>query len=609
MANTTNTDGLITSLPICYNQVLPLVFDDSITYLQMQAKIVRKLNEVIDFTKINSIKYADPLMWDITEQYEANTVVVDKSGNAYLSVQPVPAGIALERTDYWTKIGNFDVLWDNVKKGITPYDEKTSTTASGSRKSGDLVWLDNVLYLVTRNMQAGDRYVVGSNCEETSVSVRLNTIKDELNQAIDDLDNSLTAKVNAEASARSEADTAIRAELAAESKKRADDDTSIRADLATESATRAEADTAIKAALTAESTARADADSKLESEIDSVKKLVQDKYYIFQGDSYAGENGEWTALLPQIMGLSDDKYTIIADGGDGFSTKGLPQNLFWNTLVAQADKVPDKNAVTDVVVCGGRNDYYANSGDSIKTGMSTYYDTMHSLFPKAKLHIGFIGWDANTTEVSANKELWLSNACAAYIEWCGSNGVHYLSGVEYAMHNFDFFKEDGKHPNASGSRVIASAVFQALVYGSADVQYAYLGAAKTPAGICTDLGNYNFGERLDNGTVTLWPCQYEAYISITTDNMVLDNNHPMQIGVVNTRYVNGTEYGLMVFPIQSVVSTSDGKYYNVPGRLILNQRRLYYTGVYVENNSWLTLTNANHIRLFPVGPVAVDTMS
>lgn len=383
-----------------------------------------------------------------------------------------------------------------------------------------------------------------------------------------------------------------------------------------EAAARQEADTAIRSALTQESNARADADSKLETkindtqtQIDNVKKLVQDKYYIFQGDSYAGENGEWTALLPQIMGLSNDKYTIIADGGDGFSTKGLPQNLFWNTLVAQADKVPDKNAVTDVVVCGGRNDYYANSSDSIKTGMSTYYDTMHSLFPKAKLHIGFIGWDANTTEVSANKELWLSNACAAYIEWCGSNGVHYLSGVEYAMHNFDFFKEDGKHPNASGSRVIASAVFQALVYGSADVQYAYLGASKTPAGICTDLGNYNFGERLDNGTVTLWPCQYESYITISADSMVLDNKHPLQIATVNTRYVNGTEYGLMVFPIQSVVSTSDGKYYNVPGRLILNQRRLYYTGVYVENNSWLTLTNANHIRLFPVGPVAVDTMS
>ena len=61
-----------------------------------------------------------------------------------------------------------------------------------------------------------------------------------------------------------------------------------------EAAARQEADTAIRSALTQESTARADADSKLEAkigdtqtEIDNVKKLVQDRYYIFQGDSYA----------------------------------------------------------------------------------------------------------------------------------------------------------------------------------------------------------------------------------------------------------------------------------------------------------------------------------
>ena len=67
--------------------------------------------------------------------------------------------------------------------------------------------------------------------------------------------------------------------------------------------------------------------------------------------------------------------------------------------------------------------------------------------------------------------------------------------------------------------------------------------------------------------------------------MLLDNNHPLQIGEVNTRYVNGSEYGLMVFPIQSVIDTSDSKYYSVPGLLILNERRLYYTGAYIENNN------------------------
>ena len=45
---------------------------------------------VQDFISINAIKYADPIQWDITRQYEKNTVVLDEDGNAYLSVQPVP---------------------------------------------------------------------------------------------------------------------------------------------------------------------------------------------------------------------------------------------------------------------------------------------------------------------------------------------------------------------------------------------------------------------------------------------------------------------------------------------------------------------------------------
>ena len=63
--------------------------------------------DVRDFISINAIKYANPIQWDITSQYEKNTVVLDKDGNAYLSVQPVPAGVSLDRTEYWTNIGNF----------------------------------------------------------------------------------------------------------------------------------------------------------------------------------------------------------------------------------------------------------------------------------------------------------------------------------------------------------------------------------------------------------------------------------------------------------------------------------------------------------------------
>ena len=158
--------------------------------------------EITNFVAINSVKYANPIVWDITSQYETNTVVLDSSGNAYLSVQPVPAGVALDREEYWTKIGNFSALWDSVRSAITPYDEQHSTTASADHKLGDWVWLENDLLLVTKNITAGDKYVNGSNCKKTNVHDLFTTLDDmitnEVNTLSGELQNEITARENAD---------------------------------------------------------------------------------------------------------------------------------------------------------------------------------------------------------------------------------------------------------------------------------------------------------------------------------------------------------------------------------------------------------------------------
>lgn len=129
--------------------------------------------DVRDFISINAIKYANPIQWDITSQYEKNTVVLDKDGNAFLSVQPVPAGVSLDRTEYWTNIGNFSALWESVKNAITIPDEGHETTASAPRAVNDLVWVNNKLLEVTSAMLAGDQYIIGSNCRLFSMQIFL----------------------------------------------------------------------------------------------------------------------------------------------------------------------------------------------------------------------------------------------------------------------------------------------------------------------------------------------------------------------------------------------------------------------------------------------------
>lgn len=145
---------------------------------------------IADFISLNSITYANPLQWDITRQYPKNQVVLDTNGDGYLSVQPVPVGVEIDNTDYWTKIGNFSELWSTVKLAITAADEGLKTTASADRASGDLVWLNNTLYVCTTAITRGTEYGT-NNTVKTTIDARLANLA----QAVSTLQNNL-ANVN-----------------------------------------------------------------------------------------------------------------------------------------------------------------------------------------------------------------------------------------------------------------------------------------------------------------------------------------------------------------------------------------------------------------------------
>lgn len=147
---------------------------------------------IADFISLNSITYANPLQWDITRQYPKNQVVLDTNGDGYLSVQPVPVGVEIDNTDYWTKIGNFSELWSTVKLAITVADEGLKTTASADRASGDLVWLNNTLYVCTTAITRGTEYGT-NNTAKTTIDARLANLA----QAVSTLQNNITTINNA----------------------------------------------------------------------------------------------------------------------------------------------------------------------------------------------------------------------------------------------------------------------------------------------------------------------------------------------------------------------------------------------------------------------------
>ena len=211
--------------------------------------IIEVLNEfntkLTNFVSLATIKYADPIQWDITNQYEANTVVVDSHGNAYLSVKPVPSGVSLDRVEFWTKIGNFDELWADVKKAITPNDEGHSPTATAARAVNDLVWVNGALVRVTKAMSAGDAYVPGSNCVSSSTNEVLHYLVTTLNDG-----------------------------LTAEQKARENADTQLQTAIDNEQTTREDADTQLQTAIDNEQTARENADTQLQNSINQMQTYI-----------------------------------------------------------------------------------------------------------------------------------------------------------------------------------------------------------------------------------------------------------------------------------------------------------------------------------------------
>ena len=166
----------IDNLRFWCNKILPLVYDDSLSYYETLCKISEKLNEVIN---------------DVNElpQYIAD-LVSDEKLKEILST-----------------------LLNNLQEQIASANEGESKTATEDRTVGELVWLNGELYKITHNMIAGDQYVVNSNCEKITIEQSLNSVLDAVKaetESRENADNEIKNLINEETLARENADNEIK---------------------------------------------------------------------------------------------------------------------------------------------------------------------------------------------------------------------------------------------------------------------------------------------------------------------------------------------------------------------------------------------------------------
>lgn len=253
--------GGIKNFKFWCQKVLPLVYDNSLSYYEILCKVVHYLNHVID--DMNQIpEYIDEKVREafddehikelISEVFRTleDAISANNEGTnthfstdypklgtllwhdnkLYKTIRVIDQGdeiipdVNIELVDFGDMFNDFI---DEVKKNFTPYDDGLRETASMDRTVHQLVWLNDVLYEVTKPISEGNAYIYsGENINVVPISLDdiydyiLDLISDEASTRAEEdirieleLTDLITSKVDIEAGIRSEEDARIVLEL------------------------------------------------------------------------------------------------------------------------------------------------------------------------------------------------------------------------------------------------------------------------------------------------------------------------------------------------------------------------------------------------------------
>lgn len=307
--------------------------------------------------------------------------------------------------------------------------------------------------------------------------------------------------------------------------------------------------------LTAEITERKTADNNL--------LFGYAKKYIIIGDSYAtvlecGENN-WANTLALILGT--ERCTIKSQGGAGFSVTG-------NSFLDLLKTVTANNEITDIIACGGANDFtytIENNINSIKD-FCTY---ALQNFPNAIVHIGMIGNSKPSFKDYAYNRTSYVSTIYAYKQLTGIPNAVYINGSEYLNLDMGQWK-DQTHPIEEQSLKIGYGIYRSLKTGNAQATYADKNIIPT---LTIGEGNMIIRNTFMNDELSVY---IDAQTDITNINKVVGTDYiPYQYTTIAT--IGEDNYGnpyvpfsfetpVVVFATPSDGSTTE---YVVEGQILI----------------------------------------
>ena len=490
------------------------------------------------------IKYADPIDWNITSQYEQNTLVIDPvSGTAYLSLKPVPSGISILNTEYWSPVFTLGELIRGIREG-TAYAVEETNICTSPRAVGDLVWVDKTLVRCKQQILAGSayNYGTGGNCERISVEILL-----------DNLQSAITANAGSITELGSDIE-------------------GLQTTAEEHSQSIAALDTSMTAAQTAIAANTSSIDSNAQDIADiqgQIGSIIQNKKYVLIGDSYGqgytpdGSVNGWCTIFRDRLGLNENNCIIITAGGTSFAHTGYK----WSDLVLEQ---AEDGAVTDLILLGGYNDN-PYTEEEIRAGMEAFKQACDVKYPNAAVYVGFVGRSTVNSQVSYN----LYRCAGWYQKYCGWYNMKHLAGMKDALYDaYTMLSSDGYHPNQNGNNAIARALCNAYLGGDASVISNYSNLTLTPSNNWDSLNDNNLiGVTFADGVYHL-TCRGRLTLTGQSHTITGNGDNWIELGNISDGYMCGDYYGRTVTTINMIIR-SGSSYYHCDGALKIQDKKLY----------------------------------
>ena len=165
-------------------KILPLVYDDSLSYYEVLAKVTNKVNELVDSNNTMPQAITDEITKQLDESYATNinnkindavNTVTENANNQIDKLASAVNTVTENANNQIDKLAN--EVYAKLISAIAT-DEGTNTFTKDTKSGGELLFLNGTLYKVTAVMPAGTNYIIGTNIAPVNISEELKTIKE-----------------------------------------------------------------------------------------------------------------------------------------------------------------------------------------------------------------------------------------------------------------------------------------------------------------------------------------------------------------------------------------------------------------------------------------------